>query len=191
MARNIGNAIMKNPHAFELSVPVTTTDHLLGPAQCEVTVVEYGDFECPNCKQAAPAVKLMLARFAGRVRLAYRHYPLEEVHPHALLAAQAAESAGEQGKFWPMHDLLFDHQDRLTLPHLRDYAERLQLGLARFNASMDEGVYLQRVREHQRSGRDSGVRHTPTFFVNGRVQDVSFGMQSLLSAVAAALGRSE
>src|SRR3954453_1637131 len=99
--------------AADLTEPVTTASPAIGPAQAAVTIVEYGDFECPNCKQAAPAIKLMLARFAEHVRVVFRHFPLEEVHPHALLAAQAAEAAGGQGKFWPMHDLLFENNSHL------------------------------------------------------------------------------
>src|SRR5687768_9434569 len=93
---------------FELALPVGSADHILGTSHAPVTLVEYGDFQCPNCKQAAPAVKLLLQRFHGRVRFVYRHFPLEEVHPYALQAALAAETAAAQGKFWPMHDLLFE-----------------------------------------------------------------------------------
>ena len=162
-------------------------EHVLGPSQAAVTVIEYGDFECPVCKQAAPAVKIMLARFEGRVRFAYRHFPQEEPHPHALHAALAAEAAGAQAKFWPMHDLLFDNQAHLKLRDLRRYAERLELDMARYDADMAEEVYLQRVREHIESGRRSGVRGTPGFFVNGIIEDASFGMQRLFDAVAARL----
>lgn len=178
---------MNRPHLFELTLAANATDHLIGPAQASVTVTEYGDFECPNCKQAAPAVKLLLHDFKGRIRFAYRHFPLEEVHPHALHAALAAESAGGQGKFWPMHDVLFENQQHLKLSQLHNYAERLQLDMARYAAEMQDQLYLQRIREHIQSGRDSGVRSTPTFFVNRGVQDVSFGMRSLFDAVDAAL----
>jgi protein-disulfide isomerase len=180
---------MNRNHPFELSLPVTAVDHRLGPEHAPLTLVEYGDFECPNCKQAAPAVKLLLDRYAERIRLVFRHFPLEEVHPHALHAAEAAEAAGAQGKFWEMHDLLFDNQRQLKQQQLRGYAERLDLDMARYTAEMDDEIYLQRVREHQHSGNDSGVRGTPTFFLNGRIQDVSFGMQSLFDAVEAALRR--
>ena len=173
----------------DLAVPLSAADHALGPAHAPVTIVEYGDFECPNCKQAAPGVKLLLTRFSDRVRFVFRHFPLEEVHPHALHAALAAEAAGGQGKFWPMHDLLFENQHHLKLRDLRGYAERLELDLGRFDADMEDEIYLQRVREHIEGGRRSGARSTPTFFVNGRVQDVSFGMQSLESAVESALKR--
>jgi protein-disulfide isomerase len=173
---------------FKLTAPVTPVDHVLGPEHAPVTVVEYADFECPNCKQAAAAVKLLLERFAERVRFAFRHFPVEEVHPHALMAAEAAECAGAQGQFWPMHDLLFEHQLHLKTNQLHGYAERLRLDMARYTAEMDDHVYLQRIREHQQSGRDSGVRGTPTFFVNGKIQDVSFGIHALFDAVEALLG---
>jgi protein-disulfide isomerase len=176
---------MNTPHPVDLAVPVESTDHTLGPDHAPVTVVEYGDFECPNCKQAAPAVKLLLERFPERVRFAYRHFPLEGLHPHALAAAEAAECAGAQGRFWQMHDLLFENQDRLLGKHLHGYADRLQLDMALFTAEMDDHVYLQRVREHIESGRRSHVRATPGFFVNGRIVDVSFGLRALTEAVQA------
>jgi len=174
---------------FELAVPVNPTDHHLGASHAPVTVVEYGDFECPNCKQAAPAVKLLLARFTGEVRLVWRHFPLEEVHPHALHAALAAEAAAGQGKFWPMHDLLFDNQRHLKLPQLRGYAERLELDMGRYDADMADTVYLQRVREDIEGADASGVRATPTFFLNGVIQDVSYGLEALFKKVEAQLRR--
>jgi protein-disulfide isomerase len=178
---------MNQQQAFGLAVPVQAADHVIGASHAPVTIVEYGDFECPNCKQAAPALKLLLERFAGRARVAYRHFPLEEVHPHALAAAQAAECAAGQGKFWEMHDLLFANQDHLKANHLHSYAERLQLDMARYTAEMDDQVYLQRIREHEEGAHRSGVRGTPTFFVNGKLHDVSYGIRSLFDAVEAAL----
>ena len=176
-------------HGTDLAVPVDASDHTLGPEHARVVVVEYGDFECPICKQAAPTVRLLLERFPNRVRVAFRHFPLEQAHPHALAAAEAAESAGEQGKFWEMHDLLFAHQDRLDAKHLSSYAEQLGLDMARFTAEMDDHVYMQRIREHQDSERRSRIRGTPGFFVNGRIQDVSFGLERLFDAVGTALRR--
>ena len=180
---------MNRSQPFKLSIPVVPTDHSIGPLHAPVTVLEYGDFECPNCKQAAPAVKLLLERFAERARFVYRHFPLEEVHPHAVRAAEAAECAGGQQKFWPMHDLLFDNQAHLKLQHLHHYAERLDLDVARFTAEMDDEIYLQRVREHMAGGRESGVRSTPTFFVNGVIHDVSYGLHGLFDAVESVLHR--
>jgi protein-disulfide isomerase len=178
---------MNQRQAFELAVPVSAVDHVLGPGHAPVTLVEYGDFECPNCRQAVPAVKLLVERFAGRIRFVFRHFPLEDVHPHALHAAQAAEIAGGQGRFWPMHDLLFDNQSHLKLPQLRSYAERLELDMARYTAEMDDEVYLQRIREHIAGGVQSGARGTPTFFINGMLHDASYGLHSLVEGVEAAL----
>jgi protein-disulfide isomerase len=180
---------MNQHRAFELAVPVSAVDHAMGEGHAVVTVVEYGDFECPNCKQAAPAMKLLLDRFAGRMRLVFRHFPLEDVHPHALNAAQAAEAAGGQGKFWQMHDLLFENQRHLKLPQLHAYAERLELDMARYTGEMDDEVYLQRIREHIDGGLKSGVRATPTFFINGMLHDTSYGLQSLAEGVEAVLHR--
>ena len=178
---------MTHHRPFELAVPVSPADHMLGSEHAPVTVVEYGDFECPNCKQAAPAVKMLLERFVGRVRIVFRHFPLEEVHPHALAAAVAAEAAAGQGKFWPMHDLLFDNQRHLKAPQLRGYAERLELDMTRFDAEIGDALYLQRVREDIEGGKLSGVRATPTFFINGKLQDISYGLQALEQGVEAVL----
>jgi protein-disulfide isomerase len=180
---------MNDPSHRDLTHPVTATDHLLGDPKAPVTVVEYGDFECPICKQSAPAVKLLLQRFENRVSVAYRHFPQEAVHPHALAAAEAAECAGSQGRFWPMHDLLFEHQSRLSLKALRGYAQQLELDIARFTSEMDDGVYRQRIREHLESGRASHVRATPGFFVNGVIVDISFGIRALFDAVESRLER--
>jgi protein-disulfide isomerase len=175
----------------DLAIPVTAVDHALGSEHSPVTVVEYGDFECPICKQAAPAVKLMLERFGARTRFVFRHFPVESAHPHAMHAAQAAEAAGGQGKFWQMHDLLFDNQRHLKLANLREYAQRLELDMPRFIAEMDDEIYLQRVREHMAGGTRSHVRGTPTFFINGVIHDVSFGMHALMEGVEAALKRGD
>ena len=178
---------MSQHQLFELSVPVSEVDHALGPAHAAVTLVEYGDFECPICKQAAPAVKLMLKHFAGKLRVVFRHFPQEEVHPHALQAALAAEAAGGQGKFWPLHDLLFDNQSHLKSQHLRGFAEQLELDMVRFDADMEDELYLQRIREHIEGGTLSGVHATPAFFINGRIHDASFGMQTLMDGIDATL----
>src|ERR1700751_1301917 len=124
---------MNRLQKFELAVAVNETDHTLGSAQARATVVEYGDLECPNCKQAAPAVRLMLAHFKDRLRFVFRHFPLEKVHLHALVAARAAEAAGVQRRFWPMHDLLFENQIRLQQHQLRAYAQRLELDMTRYD----------------------------------------------------------
>jgi protein-disulfide isomerase len=177
-------------HRVTLAVAVDATDHLRGAERARVTIVEYGDFECPNCKLAAPSSKLLLDRFPNKIRFAFRQFPVEDAHPHALLAAEASESAAAQGKFWEMHDLLFAHQVHLKQKDLLRYAADLGLDLPRFTAELDDHVYLQKVREHMAGGRRSHIRATPTFFVDGVVQDISFGVQALHNAVAAAVQRS-
>ena len=130
---------------------------------------------------------MLLTHFADRVCLVWRHFPLEEVHPHALLAAEAAEAAGEQGKFWEMHDLLFEHQRDLTLPRLRELGDTLGLDPRAFATALRDHVHVHRVRNDEARGRSLGVRSTPTFYVNGNICDVSFGVQGLERAVEKAL----
>jgi protein-disulfide isomerase len=159
------------------------TEHVIGAADARLTILEYGDFECPHCRNARPTVDLLRKRFHGLVRFAFRHYPLEEVHPQALLAAQAAEAAGAQGRFWLMHDLLFADQAHLGFDHLRRRAEHLELDIPRFVHELTDKIHLQRVREHIEFGKRHAVRGAPTFFVNDRICDVSFGLGALLHRV--------
>jgi len=175
------------PRASDIVTPVTASDHVIGPVEAPVVLVEYGDFECPNCKQAAPALKQLLARHAGKVCLAFRHFPLEGVHPHAVQAAEASEAAGAQGQFWAMHDLLFDNQSRLRPQDLRDYAARLGLDMKRYSREMRERAGLPKVKAQIADGEQSGVRSTPGIFLNGRIHDVSAGLRSLFDATDALL----
>jgi protein-disulfide isomerase len=179
-----------NPaHVTSLTEPPEPTDHSQGPEHAPVTLIEYGDFECPSCKVAVETPKLLLERFPNRIRFIFRHFPLIEAHPHALLAAEASEAASAQGKFWPMHDLLFQNQAHLKERDLYRYAGQLGLDLARYTAEMDDHIYLQKVREQADGARRSHIRATPTFFLDGVVQDTSFGMQRLHDAAAAAVHR--
>lgn len=172
---------------FRLAVPVNSTDHVLGPHTAAVTVVEYGDYECPDCKRIHPAAQQLVAHFGHRIGFIYRHFPLTEVHPHAELAAEVAEVAAAQGKFWEMHAKLFEHQGHLEAKHLRHYAEELELDMTRYDAELGDHIYLQRVQEHAEGGRRSGVRGTPRFFLNGVLQDVSAGLEPLFKHAQAAL----
>ncbi|CAN5188318.1 hypothetical protein BH10PSE16_BH10PSE16_35440 [soil metagenome] len=172
-----------------LLLPDEATDHFCGPADAPVTLIEYGDFECPSCLQAHGALNIMRAHFGDRLRFVFRHFPLREVHPHAELAAEAAEAAGAQGKFWPMHDLLFMNSLHLKDKHLLDYARQVGLDLPRFQNEMKDHVYLQRVQEHMQGAHHLGVRSTPAFYVNGVLADVSFGLQHLHEAIDRALLR--
>jgi protein-disulfide isomerase len=162
---------------------VERIDHVHGSPAAKVVVVEYGDFECPSCLQAYPGVKIILRRFGDQLRFVFRHFPLAEVHPHAEMAAEAAEAAAAQGKFWQMHDLLFENQRHLKANSLRSYAQKLELELDRYDREMKEHAYLQRIQEHIASGTARGVRHTPTFFVDGEAIEVSFGMERLHEAI--------
>jgi protein-disulfide isomerase len=179
----------QKPHAVTLANPPEPMDHAKGSQHAPVVLIEYGDFECPSCKVAIQTPKLLLERFPNRVRFIFRHYPLQEIHPHALLAAEAAEAAAAQGKFWEMHDLLYANQVHLKERDLHRYAGEIGLDLARYAAEMEDHIYLQKVREQTDGGRRSHIRATPTFFLDGVVQDTSFGMQSLHDAVAAAVRR--
>lgn len=176
-----------NLHPTDLVVPVGPTDHARGSSSAAVTIVEYGDFECPNCKQAAPAMKLLMDHFSGQVRFVFRHFPLEGVHPHAFQAAEAAECAAAQGRFWEMHDLLFAHQDHLEADYLIGYAEELGLEIGRYSAELFDHTHAARVRADIESGERSRIRGTPGFFVNGAIQDVSFGLRALFNTVEALL----
>jgi Na+/H+ antiporter NhaA len=163
-------------------------DHIRGPIGAPVTVVEYGDFECPYCGQAEPVVRELLREF-GDVRYVWRHLPLNDVHPRAQLAAQAAEAAADQGAFWEMHDLLFAHQDALHPDDLIGYAEQLGLDVERFSNDLREDVGAARVADDADSADLSSVSGTPTFFINGRRHYGAYDIAALSAAVRAAGAR--
>ena len=166
-----------------LTLPVGKRDHIQGPAGAVVTLVEYGDYECPHCGRAYPIVKEIQKRMGRRLRFVYRNFPLRESHPHAQQAAEAAEAAGAQGQFWEMHDRLFERQFALDGEYLIEYAGDLGLDVARFRKELVGGVYEPRVREDFRSGVTSGVNGTPTFFINGVRHDDSWELDPLLAAL--------
>ncbi len=170
----------------DLSLPVDPDrDHIRGPEDALVTIVEYGDFECPYCGQAEPIVRELLADY-GDVRYVWRHLPLAEVHPHAQLAAEATEAAAVQDSFWPMHDLLFLHQDELRPADLIGYAERLGLDVARFQRDLDERLGAARVASDVESADMSSVSGTPTFFINGRRHYGAYDVTTLSAAIRTA-----
>jgi protein-disulfide isomerase len=166
-----------------LRTPVNTSDHVRGAKSAKVTVVEYGDFECAACGQAYHAVKILLDHFGDRMRFVFRQFPLREVHLNAEQAAEAAESAGGQDRFWQMHDLLFENQCHLKAESLRDYAAKAGLELGRFDSEMHDHLYRQRVQKDVDSGTKSHIQCTPAFFVNGVLHDVSFGLEHLEQAI--------
>lgn len=169
--------------AARLSLPVGERDHARGPANAPVTLVEYGDYECPHCGRAYPIGKRVQESMGRRLRFVFRNFPLRESHPHAQGAAEAAEAAGAQGKFWEMHDRLFERQFALEDVSLAEYAQELGLDVARFRRELEGRVYEPRVREDFRSGVMSGVNGTPTFFINGERHDDAWDAATLLAAL--------
>jgi protein-disulfide isomerase len=172
-----------------LSLPVTAEDHAQGPATAPVTLVEYGDFECPYCGRAHPIVKAIQERFGDQLRFVFRNFPLSQSHPHAVHAAEAAEAADAQNAFWPMHDHLFEHQHALGDDDLIRYAADLGLDVDHFTSDFTGGVYEEKVRAHFMSGVRSGVNGTPTFFINGARHDDSYEFDILAGAIERAAGR--
>jgi protein-disulfide isomerase len=167
-----------------LTLPVSEgRDHVQGPTDAAVTLVEYGDYECPYCGAAYPIIKEVQARMGGRLRFVFRNFPIATSHPHAEQAAEAAEAAAAQGKFWEMHDLLYENQKRLRDEDLRGYAEKLELDLDVFDRELVEHVHAARVHEDFMSGVRSGVNGTPTFYIDGVRYDDSYDLETLLAAL--------
>ncbi|WP_158749073.1 thioredoxin domain-containing protein [Acidobacterium sp. S8] len=170
-----------------LTPPVTRRDHSQGPPVAPITLVEYGDYECPYCHQAYFIVKELQEQLGDQLCFVFRNFPLTTVHPHAQHAAEAAEAAGRQHKFWEMHDTLYEHHEALSDKYLKAYATQVGLDLARFNQEMAAHGYAVRVREDFLSGVRSGVNGTPTFFINDVRHDGSYDLVSLLTAIEDAL----
>ena len=166
---------------------VTAQDHWAGPANAPVTLLEYGDYECPHCGRAHVIVKRIEKRFKGKLRFIFRHFPLSNMHPHAEMAAEAAEAAGAQGQFWEMHDLLYDNQEDLGEPAIADFASELGLDLRQFGDELASHKYQARVKADFAGGVRSGVNGTPTFFINGARHDGDFEYDTLAEAIAAVL----
>ena len=182
-ARRVRSLLGTAESIVDLADPVhPDRDHVRGPSEAPITLVEYADFECPFCGQAEPIVRELLADF-GDIRYVWRHLPLRDVHPHAQFAAEAAEAAARQGAFWAMHDLLLDHQGALLTPDLVGYAEQLGLDIARFRADLDRHAGAARVAQDVDSADLSGVSGTPTFFLNGRRHHGAYDIQTLSNAV--------
>jgi Na+/H+ antiporter NhaA len=166
-------------------------DHIRGAPGAPVTLVEYGDFECPYCGRAEPAIRELLAQWGDDLRYVFRHLPLSDVHPWAQPAAEAAEAASAQGAFWEMHDLLLAHQGELTPSSLRRYARQLGLDVERFSEDLRRRAYAARVGEDVVSADASGVSGTPSFFINGRRHNGVYDVATLSAAVRAARARAQ
>lgn len=166
-----------------LSQPVTDEDHSQGPPDAPVTLVEYGDYQCPSCGRLFPIVRALQAQLGDQLRYVFRHFPLTTLHARAERAAEAAEAAGAQGRFWEMHDELYENQDELSDAELIEYAEEIGLDGERVARELAEQIHQPRVRRDFLSGVRSGVNGTPTFFINGQRHDAGLSADALLDAL--------
>jgi len=168
----------------QLTLPVSDRrDHIRGNPEGSVTLVEYGDFECPYCGKAHPILMELMQRMGDDIRLVFRHFPLTQLHPDAQMAAESAEAAGAQGRFWEMHDALYENQQSLDPQSLSGYAADLDLNLPQFQMELAEHTHQPRVREDFAGGIRSGVNGTPSFFINGRRHDGAWDLESLIAAI--------
>jgi protein-disulfide isomerase len=167
----------------QLTPPVGPRDHAAGPKDAPVTLVEYGDFQCPHCGRAYPIVKEVQRALGAKLRFVFRNFPLTQIHPEAEHAAEAAEAASAQGAFWQMHDRLFERQFALDDDHLVEYAAELGLDADRIRGELEAGTHTPHVRDDFMSGVKSGVNGTPTFFINGVRYDGSWDRDPLLAAL--------
>ena len=183
----------RHAHVARLTVPVSERDHSIGPADAPVTLVEYGDYQCPYCGRAFPIVQEVRRRLGDQLRFVFRHFPLTQIHEHAEHAAEVAEAAAAQGKFWPMHDWLFTHQFALDDESLLEGVRDLGLDVERVRRELADATHRARVREDFSSGIKSGVNGTPTFYINGVRHDADYGLETLIAAIetAAASGLQE
>ncbi len=168
-----------------LTPPLGKEDHIWGSPNAPAKLVEYGDYQCPYCGDAFPIIKQVCQAMGDRLCFAFRNFPLADIHQYALQAAEAAEAAGAQGKFWQMHDMLFENQPNLNYGHLQAYARLIGLDLERFERELANHTYLPRIREDFNSGIRSGVQGTPTFFVNGVRYAGMYDPQSLMHILGA------
>ena len=166
-----------------LTPPVSARDHSQGPANAPLTLVEYGDYQCPYCGAAYPVVKQLQEALGKKLRFVFRNFPLTQAHQYALIAAETAEAAALQGKFWEMHDLLFERQGILEPGILPVWAKEVGLDLEQFGAAIKEEGIVKRIKEDRTSGIRSGVNGTPTFFINGRRHDDAPDYDSLLTVL--------
>ena len=162
-----------------LTLPVSERDHVQGSEKAPLTLVEYGDYQCPYCGAAYPVVKRIQKTFGDQLRFVFRNFPLTQSHPYAMVAAEAAEAAALQGKFWEMHDLLFEQQTFLEPDILPSWAKKIGLDVEKFGAALQQPAIGKRIKDDRQSGIRSGVNGTPTFFINGRRYDGSPDYASL------------
>jgi protein-disulfide isomerase len=170
--------------SIQLKLPDPKRDHIAGNAEAPITLLEYGDFECPACGQAYPVIKAVQEQLGDRLCFVFRHFPLSNVHPHAESAAETAEAAGAQGRFWEMHDVLFENQDALDDESLLEYAAALDLDAERVIREVLDKTYQSRIREDFKTGVRAGVNGTPTLFINGERYDGPRDFETLLTILS-------
>ena len=175
----------------KLKVPVGPADHTLGDGRAPVTLVEYGDYECPHCGHAHPVVKAVRKHFGKQLRFVYRHFPLTQVHPMAEPAAEAAEFAGANDQFWEMHDAIFENQENLDLELLAELAQDLGLSSEDLLGALERHEYLPKVKDDFMGGVRSGVNGTPTFFINGYRYEGLYEFEDLVEAIDAEVGNTK
>lgn len=167
----------------KLTISVSSQDHIQGNENATLTLVEYGDYECPYCGMAYPIVKKIQKHFGSELRFVFRNFPITQSHPHAEIAAITAEFAASHGKFWEMHDMLYENQDRLEVPDLINYAKHLNLPEEELVVALEQEKFLDKIKNDFMSGVRSGVNGTPTFFINGVRHNDSFEYENLLAAL--------
>ena len=184
------NSNLANDNNVQLTPPVDDKkDHFKGAADAPVTLVEYGDFECPDCGAVYPTVNKLMQRMGDRLRFVYRYYPLVDSHPHAEHAAEVAEGAAAQGKFWEMYDELYQHQRKLDDDSLMQYAQAIGMDTQRLDDDMQKAVYTQRIQDDLESGDKSGVEGTPTFYINGVYYAGAYNADAMQEALEQAAGK--
>jgi len=169
-------------------MPISSRDHILGDEDAPVTLLEYGDYECPHCGAAHPVVKALMQQYSDNLRYVFRHFPLTQIHPHAEAAAETAEFADTYDRFWEMHNLIFENQDRLSIPFLFSAAESLNLSVERLQQALRSGEFSRRVRQDFLSGVRNGVNGTPTFFINGQRHNGGYSFPELAEAIEERIG---
>jgi protein-disulfide isomerase len=167
-----------------LTIPVTKKDHIQGLFNAPVTLVEYGDYQCPYCRMVYFVIKQIEEELGDSLRFVFRNFPLKEVHPYALMAAQVAEAAALQNKFWEMHDLIYENQDALSQEALLNFAEQLELNMKKFRSDVQSPTVMNKIEEDFRGGVHSGVNGTPTFFINGERYQGDYSFDALMQALA-------
>jgi protein-disulfide isomerase len=181
----VASPTQENLDSSKLLLPIQPDDHVQGGPEARYTLVEYGDYECPDCGRLFQTIRELRAQLPDEIRLVFRYYPLSGIHPHAQQAAEAAEAAGAQDRFWEMHDILFANQHALAVKDLYRYADQLSLDTERFRSELKHRTYEDRVREDFRRGVENGVYGTPGLFINGIRYDGGLDLKSLLARLDA------